>query len=131
MSSISIVCHSTGTNSISLDDQSPSGQLTSEEDAMINLPSSLFGRLDNHSTVGLFYALYEDSTLFPVGERNTANTGLLETQVNSLVLAAIVGPGIAFDNLEENVTVTLHVLTTSTMVLYTHATITSQHSMLK
>ena len=51
------------------------------------------------------------------------NTALLETQVNSLVLAAIVGPVIAFNNLEENVTVTLHSLTTTTHYPNHHITI--------
>lgn len=113
MYSLSIAYLPTGTSGISLDDQSPSGQLAPEQDAMINLPSSLFGRIENRSTVGLFFALYEDSTLFPVGERNTGNMGLLDTQVNSLILAATVASGITFDNLEENVTITLHALTTT------------------
>ena len=91
-------------------DQDTAGQLTPEDDATINLPSSLFRQIANRSTVGLFFALYNDATLFPVGERNTNNARLIQTQVGSHVLAATVGEGIRFENLEENVTLALRLL---------------------
>lgn len=93
-------------------DQDASGQLAPEDDAAINLPSSLFRQITNHSAIGLFFALYNDATLFPVGERNTNNARLIQTQVGSRVLAVTVGEGFRFDNLEENVTLALRLLFT-------------------
>ena len=93
-------------------DQDTSGQLAPEDDAAINLPSSLFRRIANRSTVGLVFALYNDATLFPVGERNTNNARFIQTHVGSRVLAATVGEGLRFNNLGENVTLTLRLFST-------------------
>ena len=81
--------------------------LPPEQSAAINLPASLFRNIDNRSFIGLFFALYDDSTLFPVGNTSRNDGGLLHTRVGSSILATTVGPGITFENLEENVTVTL------------------------
>ena len=100
------VSHSSG-NDLTLGDQVTTDQLAPKQDAAINLPPSLFEQINDSSTVGLFFALYNDPTLFPVGEGNTDISGLKQTRVGSSVLATTVGPGISFENLEDNVTVTL------------------------
>lgn len=93
-------------------DQHAPEQLAPEEDAVINLPPSLFRQIVNRSTVGLFFVLYNDATLFPVGERNTNNARLAQTRIGSSVLAATVGEGFRFENLEENVTLALRLFST-------------------
>ena len=113
-----------GPNNITFGDQqggTAAAVLPPEQAAAIDLPASLFRNINNRSSIGLFFALYDDSTLFPVDNRNSDVTGLLQTQVGSSVLATTVGPGIAFDNLDENVTVTLRTFTSAEVTL-TNAT---------
>ena len=86
------------------------------EAATINLPDSLFERINNPDDVGIFFALYNTPILFPVGEQSATNNTTsveTETRVGSLVAASSVGPDIAstFDNLEDNVTVILELQT--------------------
>ena len=91
------------------------GQLDTLQTAAINLPPSLFAIINDHPNVGVFFALYNNSILFPVnGGRITDQTR--RPEVVSNVLAATVGPGIIFQNLEENVTVVLRVQVPPLMV---------------
>ena len=82
------------------------GRLSSQQDAAISLPASLFQNIADREDVGIFFALYNTSTLFPVnGGRNRGDTRRRE--VGSRVLAATVGPDLTFQNLTENVTIVL------------------------
>ena len=91
------------------------GQLTSQQTAAINLPASLFAIINDRANVGVFFALYNTSILFPVnGGRN--RTQPMRSEVVTDVLAATVGPGIVFQNLEENVTVVLRVQVPAALV---------------
>ena len=91
------------------EDQVEPGQLSPQLNAAISLPASLFERIDDRDNVGVFFALHETSTLFPVngGEFQSAGTfssSSRRTSVGSHILAATVGPGIDFQNLDEPVT---------------------------
>ena len=84
------------------------GQLSPDQTAAISLPASLFQQIDNRSTVGIFFALYNTSVLFPVGAESAVNIDVgRRTEVGSQVLAATVGPGLIFQNLPEPVTLVL------------------------
>ena len=65
------------------------GQLESQIDASVGLPASLFGRIDDRANVGLFFAFYEASTLFPVS--GGASDLPRRRVVGSQVIAATVG----------------------------------------
>ena len=80
------------------------GTNTVEEDAVIDLPASLFQRLGDRTSVGMFFGLYETASLFPVEETNST---LRNTEVYSRVLAATIGQNVPIQNLEEPVTITL------------------------
>lgn len=82
-----------------------------QQDAAISLPSSLFKVIDSGfmPNVGLFFGIYENSTLFPIGGGGSSdNSAVKQTQVCSPVLAATVGQNISIKNLtsSESVTVT-------------------------
>lgn len=79
-------------------------QLSSDQLASIDLPPSLFRQITNRSLVGVFYGLYSDPTLFPVGVQDSH---LRLTEIVSPVLATTVGPHINFENLQDHVTVML------------------------
>ena len=87
-------------------DQVEPGQLSPQLDAAISLPASLFEQIDDRDNVGVFFALHEASTLFPVGGdfSGTFNSSR-KTSVGSHILAATVGPGINFQNLDKPVTI--------------------------
>ena len=76
-----------------------------EQDAAISLPGSLFQIINDTGVdnVGLFFAHYDTSTLFPI-DRESAEVG-------SHVLAATVGPGLPFPDLMENVTIVFRLVT--------------------
>ena len=86
------------------------GQLFPEQDAAISLPASLFKVINttDMSNVGMFFGLYENATLFPVGRESAANSETIQTQVCSRVLAATVGQSISVQDLQtdESVMVT-------------------------
>ena len=84
------------------------GQLAPQQTAAINLPASLFAIINDRPNVGVFFALYNTSVLFPVNGGSNRDQPV-RTEVVTDVLAATVGPGIVFQNLEENVTVVLRV----------------------
>jgi hypothetical protein len=81
-----------------------SSQQSSQQDAAITLPPSLFETLTDRPSVGVFFGRYEMSSLFPVG-RNASNGRL--PQIGSQVVAATVGQNLPLQNLPEPVTVTL------------------------
>ena len=109
---IHLFCQIAGNNEFEIEDedQVKPGQLTSKQDAAISLPASLFQSITDREDVGIFFALYNESTLFPVkGERNRSI--IRRPEVGSRVLAATVGPDLNFENLEDNVTVVLRLVT--------------------
>ena len=86
------------------------GQLLPQQDAAINLPGTLFGMIGDRTNVGVFFALYNSSVLFPVnGGRDFNSNNPVRTEVGSRVLAATVGPGINFQNLQDPVIIVLRV----------------------
>lgn len=87
-------------------------QLSSDQLASIDLPLSLFEQITNHSLIGLFYGLYSDPTLFPVGVQDSKLT-----EIVSPVLATTVGPNINFENLQDPVTVLLRIKKTDQKVI--------------
>ena len=90
-------------------DQVTSDQDLSQTDAAISLPASLFEVIDDPTNVGLFFARYSVSTLFPVNGGADINTNApRQTVVGSHVLSATVGLDTNFQNLKEPVTVLLH-----------------------
>ena len=82
------------------------GQLPPAQNAAIRLPASLFKRIDDRDDVGIFFALYDNSTLFPVDGGSNVNNDIdipIRTEVGSHVLAATVGPGLDFPDLTDNI----------------------------
>ena len=86
------------------------GRLFPQQDAAINLPSSLFKNIDSRAmpNIGLFFGVYENATLFSVGGEDGDSSVARQLQVCSRVLAATVGQNISIENLkpDESVTVT-------------------------
>ena len=82
------------------------GEFSSPLNAAFGLPASLFQRINNRTNIGIFFALYESSSLFPIhgGTVNISQSPRV-TVVGSQVLAATVGSGINFQNLTEAVTI--------------------------
>ena len=94
-------------------DQVDPGQLSPQLDAAISLPASLFGRINDRVNVGVFFALYETPTLFPVGGEVTDGSTLTRKNVvGSDIIAATVGPRINFQNLDDPVTIVLRLQVT-------------------
>ena len=106
---IVIIIHSTGDivgAELADGGQVVAGQLAPQQTAAINLPATLFGRINDRADVGVFFALYNNSVLFPVNGGQNRNASM-RRDVGTDVVAATVGPGITFQNLEENVTIVL------------------------
>ena len=93
------------------EDQVEPGQLSPQLDAAVSLPATLFEQIDDRDNIGIFFALHEASTLFPIG-RNPSSTPR-EASVGSYILATTVGPGINFQNLDEPVTILLRLQITN------------------
>ena len=94
-------------------DQIEPGQLAPQLDAAISLPASLFERINDRVNVGVFFALYETPTLFPVsGEVTDGSTLPRKNVIGSDILAATVGPGINFQNLDDPVIIVLRLQVT-------------------
>ena len=88
------------------------GQLLPQQDVAISLNASLFELIDDRDNVGIFFALYDNSTLFPVdGGSNINSNKPRQTEVGSRVLAATVGPGLNFQNLDDPVIIVLRIVT--------------------
>ena len=81
------------------------GELSSQLNAAVGLPASLFVQINNRSNIGLFFAFYESSSLFPIGKETDSPGSPIRNVVGSQVLAATVGSGINFQNLSETVTI--------------------------
>ena len=86
------------------------GELAPQQEAAISLPASLFERVNDQESVGVFFAVYEMATLFPVTPAITNNNNnnvnsTLETQVGSQVVAATVDSGQEITDLENPVTI--------------------------
>jgi hypothetical protein len=96
------------------EDLAEPSQFSSEFDAAISLPATLFDLIDNRDNVGVFFALHEASTLFPIGG-NSSGTFISprKASVGSHILAATVGPGINFQNLDDPVTIFLRLQITN------------------
>ena len=96
------------------EDQVEPGQLSPQLDAAVSLPATLFDQIDDRDNIGIFFALHEVSTLFPIGG-NPSSTFLSprKASVGSHILAATVGPGINFQNLDEPVTILLRLQITN------------------
>ena len=88
-------------------DQVEPGQLPIQLDAAISLPASLFGRINDRLDVGIFFAFYETPILFPVARQGGESSLPRQTVVGSNIVAATVGPGLNFQNLDEPVTILL------------------------
>ena len=88
------------------EDQVEPGQLSSQLDAVIGLPATLFEQIDDRAL-----QLHEASTLFPISG-NLSSTPR-KASVGSHILAATVGPGINFQNLDEPVTILLRLQITN------------------
>lgn len=86
--------------------------------AAIALPPSLFTNINNRSQEGIFFALYTQSTLFPiqVTENTTGAVASRSTVVGSTIIAATVGSGLSFNNLEPPVEINLRISTTNESV---------------
>ena len=86
------------------------GQLLPQQEAAISLPASLFERVGDRENVGVIFALYENSTLFPVrresGSGSTDVEPTVQTQVGSQIVAATVDSGNELRNLPEPVMIT-------------------------
>ena len=84
------------------------GQLHPTQDAAVNLPASLFQQIDNRTTIGIFFALYDTPILFPVNGEKSVHSD--ETDVGSPILSITVGPGLDFQKLEHNITIVLRLI---------------------
>lgn len=87
-------------------------QFSLEHEAAISLPASLFQTITDREDVGIFFAVYNTSTLLPVDGGVNRNAPR-RTEVGSYILAAIVGPGLDFSNLMDDVTIVFELITTA------------------
>lgn len=76
--------------------------------ASVSLPPELFRSISNNimSRVGIFFVLYTEPTLFPI-RRPMNDSSSLRSEVASPVVAAAVGPGLRFSNLDPPVVINL------------------------
>lgn len=96
-----------------------------EQDAAISLPASLFERVNDQENVGVFFALYETATLFPVGGENAVSGGntTRQTQVGSQVVAATIDSNQELTNLENPVTIVFRLQFNSTTQVVANITL--------
>ena len=81
--------------------------LAPNQTAFIHLPVSLFASVpENRTNIGVFFALYDNPSLFPVAEAEVENSTRVIT-VLSPVIAATVGPGLFFMDLDPPVSILL------------------------
>ena len=96
------------------------GQLARQQDASIILHSSLFesSPLTNLTDIGIFFGLYETSTLFPVRqEKNDSNEMKRTKLVGSSIVSAAVGVNTVFKDLPEPVECTFRLQNKPGMVM--------------
>ena len=73
---------------------------------------SLFANIHNRTNIGLFFALYSRSTLFPIRDMITiGRESGRRTIVGSSIIGATVGPGLSFSNLLQSVEISLAIPT--------------------
>ena len=84
------------------------GELPENAVASVALPPELFNDV-NGDTVGVFFALYSEPTLFPVRqpERTENDTLSLRSEVASSVVASTVGTGLDFSSIDPPVVINL------------------------
>ena len=92
------------------EDQVTAGELLSEQEATIRLPSSLFRRINDTEHIGMTFGFYNESTLFPISNESTllpisdeSKMKGRQTQVSSLIASAIVGRNKEFPDLNDPV----------------------------
>ena len=78
-----------------------SRRLADNQVASVSLPPSMFERITDREDVGVFFALYNENSLFPV--RDASTSGTAREVVGSTVVASTVGPRLSFENLEDPV----------------------------
>ena len=74
--------------------------------ASVTLPPGLFANISGNS-VGVFFALYSEPTLFPVRQREREENDTLRNEVASPIVAATVGPGLVFTDIDPPVVINL------------------------
>ena len=96
------------------------GELSPDQDAAISLPASLFERVNDQENVGVFFAFYETSTLFPVGRENAVsdNNTARQTQVGSQIVAATVDSSKELTDLENPVTIVFRLQFNTSLEVY-------------
>ena len=78
--------------------------------AAVTLPPSLFDGITDRGLgdgVGIFFLLYKNSTLFPVRSIATDSNSTRRPAVASAIVAATVGPGLNFVDLDPEVEIIL------------------------
>ena len=77
-------------------------QLSSQQNAAIRLPASVFAQITDQTDLGIVVGYYETAALFPTTSPTNASR---QTQVYSNVIAATIGHNMSIQNLEENITI--------------------------
>ena len=100
-----LICSDFGYDYMTLPNENGTdSQLTPQQEAVIHLPLSLFGNINEYQNIGMFFTFYNKSTLFPVDKRDTKNSIPSHVKVGSSVIAATVGgDNLIFENLTEAV----------------------------
>ena len=81
----------------------PSNGSTLEDgnfETSIMLPPSLFSNISDRDGVGVFFALYRETNLFPIREIESTADAVVNTTVGSFIASVTVGPGLVFRNLD-------------------------------
>ena len=76
----------------------------------VSLPPSLFKQINDTDTnsTGLVFTVYQKLALFPVSRKASSNSMVdTITEVDTNIIAAIVGRNIAFENLQDPITIIL------------------------
>lgn len=60
--------------------------------------------------MGIFFAIYTESTLFPVRNVDAKDNSTLTSEVASPIVAVTVGPGLNLDNIDPPVTINLRTI---------------------
>ena len=93
-------------------------ELAPQQDAAVDLPASLFQRIDNQTNVGIFFMLYEMPTLFPVENEDEVDDESINTEVGSPILSVTVGNGLKFKDLANNITIVFRLSAANVSQLY-------------
>ena len=101
------------------DEVNDTSLLSPQQDAAIRLPASLFESIQYHNSIGIFFAFYEQSTLFPVNTDDDDSGAPSKVQVGSPVIASTVGgDNFSIENLGEPVIITLKIVRVSVRCCY-------------